>query len=395
MKKFTHCIAAKYIKDHQNVNDVKVRSRYGALEGWSSIVINLLLFAVKMILGISVRSVALIADAIHTLSDSGTSAVVIIGFKMARKPSDKKHPFGHGRMESIAALVVSVLLFMAGIELLEKSFFAIIHPKSTTAPTWVIVIVAATIVIKELMSRFSYHLGKMIDSQALKADALHHRTDAITTILVVTALISTRLGYNYVDGIMGSVVSLVIFYSAFLIAKEAVNPLLGEAPSKERIKEIEDMALAYKGVSGVHSVIFHKYGQTSVISLHIEVPDDDSASRLHALAERIEDAITKRIPGMAVVHVDPIKKDHPKYDQITQAIEEIISEDKRVNAFHDLRIVGSDVNKCRVIFDMVLEQDTDEKETYDIIRSITGKFKTRFPEMRMVVKTEPKYAYSS
>ena len=253
MKKFTQWIAAKVIKNHQSVNDLKVRSRYGALEGWASIVINLLLFVVKIVLGFSIKSVSLIADAVHTLADSGTSAVVIIGFKIARKPSDKEHPFGHGRMESVAALVVSVLLFMAGVELVEKSIHAIVKPHSSTAPTGVILVILVTIVIKELMSRFSYQLGEIIDSQALKADALHHRSDVI---------------------------------------------------------------------------------------------------------------------------------------------KEIISEDRRVNAFHDLRIVGCDANRCNVVFDIVLEQDADEQETYDIIRSITEKFKTKFPEMKTVIKAEPKYAYS-
>jgi cation diffusion facilitator family transporter len=269
MKKFTQWIAAKTIKDHQSVNDLKVRARYGALEGWASIVINLLLFVVKIVLGFSIKSVSLIADAVHTLADSGTSAVVIIGFKIARKPSDKEHPFGHGRMESIAALVVSVLLFMAGVELVEKSIRAIVKPHSSIAPTGVILVIFATIVIKELMSRFSYQLGEIIDSQALKADALHHRSDVIATALVVVALIATRFGYNNIDGMMGVGVSLIIFYSAFSIAKEAVNPLLGEAPSKEAIKEIETLAKAHEGVLGVHDVIFHKYGQTSIISLHI------------------------------------------------------------------------------------------------------------------------------
>jgi len=394
MKKFAHWIAAKCIKNHQSVNDLKVRARYGALEGWTSIVVNLLLFVVKILLGLSIKSVSLIADAVHTLADSGTSAVVIIGFKIARKPSDKEHPFGHGRMESVAALVVSVLLFMAGVELLEKSINAIVKPHSSTAPTSVILVILATIVIKELMSRFSYHLGEIIDSQALKADALHHRSDLIATALVVVALVATRFGYNNIDGVMGVGVSLIIFYSAFSIAKETVNPLLGEAPSRETIKEIENLALDHEGVLGVHDVIFHKYGQTSVISLHIEVSDNDSASKLHSLAEQVEETINQKIPGMVVVHVDPINKDHPQYEQITQAIKEIISEDRRVNTFHDLRIVGCDANRCNVVFDIVLEQDVDEQETYDIIRSISEKFKTKFPEMKTVIKTEPKYAYS-
>jgi len=395
MKKITHWIAAKVIKDHQNVNDLKVRARYGALEGWASIVINLLLFVVKIVLGLSIKSVSLIADAVHTLADSGTSAVVIIGFKIARKPSDKEHPFGHGRMESVAAMVVSVLLFMAGVELVEKSIHAIIKPHSSTASTNVIIVILVTIVIKELMSRFSYQLGEIIDSQALKADALHHRSDVIATTLVVVALIATRFGYNYVDGVMGVLVSLIIFYSAFSIAKEAVNPLLGEAPSKETIKEREKLALGHEGVLGVHDVIFHKYGQTSIISLHIEVSDKDSAFSLHNLSEEVEQEIAGKMGGTVVVHIDPINKEHPEYEAITQTIRDIILEDRRVNSFHEVRIVGCKANRCNVVFDIVLEQDADEQETYDIIHHITEKFKTKYPEMKTVIKAEPKHAYSS
>jgi cation diffusion facilitator family transporter len=395
MKKFTQWIAAKAIKNHQNVNDLKVRSRYGTLEGWASIVINLLLFVVKIVLGLSIKSVSLIADAVHTLADSGTSAVVIIGFKIARKPSDKEHPFGHGRMESVAALVVSVLLFMAGVELLEKSIHAIIKPHGSTAPTGVILLIIATIVIKELMARFSYQLGDIIDSQALKADALHHRSDVVATTLVVVALIATRFGYNNIDGIMGVGISLIIFYSAFSIAKEAINPLLGEAPSKEEIKEIETLTKAHEGVLGVHDVIIHKYGQTCIISLHIEVSDKDPVFELHNLSEEVEQEIARKKGGTVVAHIDPINKEHPQYEVIIKTVGEIISQDKRVNSFHDLRIVGCKANRCNVVFDIVLEQEADEQETYDIIRLIKEKIKTEFPEMKIIIKAEPKYAYSA
>jgi len=394
MKKFTRWIAAKLIKNHQSVNDLKVRAHYGALEGWASIVINLLLFVIKMLVGLSIKSVSLIADAIHTLADSATSAVVIIGFKIAKKPSDKEHPFGHGRMESVAALIVSVLLFIASVELLEKSIHTAFHPQASTASFGVILLIVGTIIIKELMSRFSYQLGEIIDSQALKADALHHRSDVIATALVVVALIASRFDYNRIDGVMGVCVSLIIFYSAYSIAKEAVNPLLGEAPSKNTIKKIESLTKAHEGVLGVHDIIFHKYGQTSIISLHIEVSDKEPVFKLHMLSEAIEEQITQKMGGTVIIHIDPINKEHPKYEAIAQAIEQIISEDKRVNSFHELRIVGCRANKCNVVFDIALEEDADEQQTYDIIRSIREKFKKRFPEMKTVIKAEPKYAYN-
>ena len=196
MKKFTRWLVSKSIKDHQNVNDLKVRARYGTLEGWTSIVINILLFAVKITIGLSIKSVALIADAIHTLADSVTSVVVIIGFKVAKRPSDKEHPFGHGRTESVATLIVSVLLFIAGFELLQKSIHSIARPQESTASLNVILIIAGTIIIKELMARFSYQLGDIIDSQALRADALHHRTDVFATGLVVVASLPRILDFT-------------------------------------------------------------------------------------------------------------------------------------------------------------------------------------------------------
>ncbi len=394
MKKLTHWTVARFIKNHQEINYLKVRARYGALEGWVSIVGNTLLLAIKLIAGLSIGSVSLIADAVHTLSDSATSVVVIIGFKMAKKPSDKEHPFGHGRMEFVATLIVSVLLFIAGVELLEKSIHSIIHPQAVTASVGIILIIAGTILAKELMSRFSYELGEMIDSKTLKADALHHRSDAVSTVLVVVALVASRFGVNRIDGIMGVFVALIIFYSGYEIAKGAVSSLLGEAPSRETIEEIARLARKHEGVLGVHDIVVHEYGQTRLISLHIEVFDKENASRLHELSEAIEDEVGRKMNGKVVVHVDPINKDHPEYDVIEQTIRKIISEDNRVHSFHELRIVGCDVNRCNVIFDIAIEEDADEQETYDIIHYIQERFKKRFPEMKTVIKAEPKYAYT-
>jgi cation diffusion facilitator family transporter len=394
MRRLTRWMAARVIRDHERIDDLKVRARYGTLEGWASIVVNTLLFVIKLLVGLSINSVSLIADAVHTLADSATSVVVIIGFKMAKKPSDKEHPFGHGRMESVATLIVSVLLFIAGFELLAQSARSTLSPQTSTASVGVLLLIAGTILVKELLSRFSYALGDMIDSQTLKADALHHRSDVLATALVLVALIAARFGYTRIDGVMGIFVSLVIFYSAYLIAREAIAPLLGQAPSKEMLKQIVRLARAHEGVFGVHDIIYHRYGQTSIVSLHIEVSHQESALRLHALAERVEAEIGKETGGTVVVHVDPINKDHPQYEAIAQAIAEITSADPRVHSFHDLRIVGCDMDRCNVVFDIALEEDADEQEIYDLIRSIRAQFTSRFPEMKTVINAEPKYAYS-
>ncbi|HIJ19434.1 MAG TPA: cation diffusion facilitator family transporter [Deltaproteobacteria bacterium] len=394
MKKFTRWVVLKSIKDHQQIDDLKVRAKYGALEGWTSIVINILLFAVKISIGLSIKSVALIADAVHTLADSVTSVVVIIGFKIARKASDEEHPFGHGRTEAVATLIVAVLLFIAGFELLKESIQSISGPQASAASPGVILIIAATIIIKELMARFAYQLGDMIDSQALKADALHHRTDVLATGLVVVALVAAHFGFRGVDGIMGAFVSLIIFYSAYSIAKEAVSPLLGEAPSPETIMEIEGIASAFEGVQGVHDIIYHKYGQTVIVSLHIEVSDKASAFELHALSEAVEERIGQKFGGTVIAHVDPINMDHPEYHAIERKIAEIISKEQRVRSFHDLRIIGCSLGKCSAVFDIVLEKEEGEKERYDIVRFVSKRVREEFPGMKTVIKVDPRFAYT-
>ncbi len=374
------------------MDDLKVRLRYGLLEGWISIVLNLLLFAVKLILGLMIKSVSLIADALHTLADSATSLVVIIGFKIARKPSDREHPFGHGKMESISALIIAILLFVVCVELLEKSIYRIFNPTTTRASLFIILIIAGTALIKEVMSRFSSILGDMIDSKALKADALHHRSDVFATLVVVVALIGSYWGYTRLDGIMGIIVSLVIGASAFSIARDAIHPLLGEAPSAERIREVEEIAMEQSDVLGVHEIIIHTYGQVRMISLHLEVSDKSTAYELHHLSEEVEEAIAKKLKAEVVAHIDPVNKDHPQYEEIHRVVSEIASEDSRISSFHDLRIVGTDPGKSKAVFNIVLEEDIDDQERYDIIRSAQKKFLARFPSMKIVVKAESKFA---
>jgi len=391
---FTSWIVKRFIKGYPDINDPMVRTRVGFFEGWVSIIGNLLLFGIKIAAGILINSIALIADAVHTLSDSATSAVVVIGFKIAEKPSDKEHPFGHGKMESVSALILSVLLFIAGFEILKKSAYGVNHPQETPASLLVIFIISATIAVKEMMARFSYNLGDMIDSSALKADGLHHRSDVLATGLVVIVLVAARFGYRRIDGVMGIVVSLIIFYSAYKISKEAINPLLGQAPSKEILKRIEAIAKRHAGVLGVHDIIVHKYGRVSIISFHIEVSGKDSIFHLHDLSEEVEEDVGREIGGKVIVHIDPVDKDYPGYDKIALAVKEIIDEDKRVHSFYELRIIGSRINKGKVVFDIALEEDADEKKKYDIIHSIQNKFKQKFPNMKIVIKAEPKYSYN-
>lgn len=393
MKRVFLFFTSLFIPKDASVRDPAVRARYGVLEGWISIVGNMILFGAKLYAGILVKSTALIADAFHTLSDSATSAVVIIGFKLSQKPSDKEHPFGHGRVESVATVIISVLLFVAGFELLKTSVYAIRHPSQATASIPVILMVIGTVIVKQLMARFSFVIGEHIDSAALKADALHHQSDALSTILVLVALAASRYGYYSLDGVMGCLVSVAIFISAYQIMKDAVNPLLGEAPSQEFIDMIETQCKAISGVLGVHDIISHTYGQTRITSLHIEVCAREKALALHRLAEEVEDEIGQVTHGQVVVHIDPVNRDHPDYGRIKTCLELIVSENKKTDSFHDLRIVGDDSGPATAIFDIVTREAVPESENAEIVGEIRAAFSEAFPHLKTVIKTAPKYSY--
>lgn len=394
MEKTSIAIAKKLIRDKRPADIPEVRAKYGILEGWISIIINLFLFGIKITAGIKVQSTALIADAVHTLADSATSIVVIVGFKISQKPSDVEHPFGHGRVEPIATLIIAILLFVAGFELLHHSIQSILTPSNSRAGYMIIYIILGTVVIKELLARFSFAIGDYIDSDALKADALHHRSDVFATLLVVVALIASRYGYYNVDGIMGCLVSLIIFYSAYMIAKDAISPLLGEAPPPEFLEQIEALCLSIPGVLGVHDIISHKYGQNRITSLHIEVSHKKSAVELHTIAEQIEDAIGANTNGIAVVHIDPVNKNHPGYAAVSNIITASIENDHRINSFYDLKIIGENIETASILFNIETAGTIPETENHAIITTLSEHMKAVFPGIRIRIKTNPKFSYN-
>lgn len=394
MKPFALWLASHFIKHHTRTTNPDVRARYGVLEGWVSIVGNALLFAVKAIIAVWVGSAALIADAVHTLTDSATSAVVIVGFKMSRKPSDSRHPFGHGRIEPVATLIIAILLFVAGFELLKHSVMAMWHPTVAKAGYGAIAIIFGTVVAKELMARFSFALGDLIDSATLKADALHHRSDAFSTLLVIVALIASRFGYPQVDGVMGIGVSLVIFASAWGIAREAVNPLIGEAPSQGVLDEIEGACRVITGVLGVHDIVVHNYGENRIVSLHIEVSHRLSALTIHEIAEDVEENVGRLTHGMVVVHMDPINRDHPHYGTVLEAVQEVVAGDDRILTFHDLRIVGATLDRGTILFGITLNNNDRPTDHHEVLKDTRDAMQARFPNLDLLIKIAPMYSYN-
>ncbi len=387
MKKITGIIVKKIIKNSDSVFDPSVRTAYGKLEGWVGIAGNLILFAIKFYLGIISGSAALLADAVHTLGDSITSAVVIAGFIMAGKPCDKEHPFGHERMESIVALVISNLLFVTGFELIIHSIKKIMHPSINRAGFTIMAIIAATIFAKEIMSRFAYQLGEMIDSDALRADAMHHRTDVAATAMVLIALLGARFNLFFLDGIMGVVVSLIIFYSAYDIFKNAVDTLLGKAPSEELIEKIRKEVLKTPKIIGVHDINVHQYGSRSVISLHAEIKENLNGEELHGISEDVEHRIQNTIPGATTtVHMEPLNPFHPDKKDVERLISQICSKDKRIQSFQNLRIIGERDQFFSVLFDLVLSPDVQKNKMDKQIKLFKERLLQRFPNIEIFIR---------
>ncbi len=381
-------LVQRFVPAGGKISDPRVRERYGLLEGWVSVVVNLVIFGVKLVPGLLLGSVSLVADAIHSASDVASSAIVIWGFRASAKPSDREHPFGHGRIESIASLVIAVLLLVAALEFGKAAVERLLAPQAVQAPPLVLVLLALTIAAKEWLARFALHLGRTINSSALKADFWHHRSDALSTVIVVLALVGAELGVSWLDGAAGLAVSGFLAWAGIELVKESVDPLIGEAPSPALVQEIRELALAVDGVDKVHDIIVHHYGGLVVTSLHIEVSARLSAVQGHELAEEVEEKVMEALPGWATVHVDPVNRDHPLYDAVERFLEEIVAEVAGAESFHDLRIVGRE-KPCFVIFDLMAAPG-GVRAAQKIREAVLA----RFPEVdKVVVNLEPRYVY--
>lgn len=365
------------------------RRAAGLLEGWVSIAVNLVVGVVKLVAGLAIGSISLVADAVHSFSDLVTSGVVIWGFSAAARPSDREHPFGHGRLESVAALVIAVLLLVAALEFAMASVRRLLAPQAVTASWTLLAVLVVTVIAKEWLARFALRLGRKIDSTALRADAWHHRSDVLATAVVIVALVGARFGITWLDGAAGLVVAGALGWTGVTLVKESADPLIGTAPSPGLVEEIKVVALAVPGVDAVHDVIVHRYGGLLVTSLHIEVSAEHDTMACHELAERVEEAVMGRFGGWAVVHVDPVDRAHPLYPAIAAFLAQRLGGGPESASFHDLRIVGRQA-PCYVIFDLKAAPEESERLQEQLVHEL----KESFPQVaKVMVNREPRYVY--
>lgn len=306
----TRLLIKLFIRDYENVKDYSVRRKYGFLSGLVGIICNLILFTSKFIIGIISSSVAVMADAFNNLSDASSSIVTLIGFKMASKPADKDHPFGHGRIEYITGLIVSLAIILMGMELAKSSIENIFHAEEITFNKFSLCILIGSIVIKLWLFVFNNAISKKIDSTVMKASAIDSLSDVIATLtVIVSVLISRSTGLN-IDGFAGILVSIFIIWTGISTAKETIKPLVGTSPDKKILNLIEEKVLSYEGVLGVHDILIHNYGPTKIVaSLHVETLDNITLLQAHSIADKIEKDLNKKFNGIFLVHVDPISED--------------------------------------------------------------------------------------
>ncbi len=356
------------------------RERLGVLEGWVSIVINLVVSTVKLVPGLLIGSTSLVADAVHSLGDVASSVVVIWSFKAGAKPPDREHPFGHGRLESVASLVIAVLLLVAALEFGKSGVVRLLNPQPVEASLPVLVVLGSTIVLKEWLARFASRLGRLLDSAALEGDAWHHRSDALSTGVVLLALVGERMGWRYLDGAATLVVAGFIAWAGIELVRQSLDPLIGAAPPGELRDTIRRLALGVEGVQAVHDVMVHAYGTLLVISLHVEVPVELDSVRSHEVAEEVERRLAEALGAVVVVHADPVDRNHPLYRPISRLLDDLVEEMPGFLEYHDLRIVGSS-ERCNVVFDVVLE-DMDPGEFRE---RVSRTLQERFPQVAAVV----------
>ena len=364
------------------------RSKIGKFQGWVSVFVNGFLFIIKFIIGIIIGSVSVIADAVHTLSDVISSGVVIWGFHEAEKPADTEHPYGHGRVEYIATLIIAILLAVVGVEFIKSSIGRILNPSPILPSWWMIIIIFATVILKELTARYAEFLAHKISSGTLHADAWHHRSDAISSLLVIIAMIAGRYGYYAIDGWAGIGVALFVIWTGFTIAKEAIDDIIGTPPAEDEINDIKQVVSNIKGVLGVHDITVHSYGKDKFVSIHVEIDDNISSAKAHDIAEDVEMILFSRLEIEPTVHIDPISINNPMIQKVNIYLENNWKDDERITGWHDIRIVDTEKHHV-ILFGINTKAGFTKAESIGIRDELINTIKRKFSRFEVNVRISP------
>lgn len=364
----TELIVKLFIRNSENTKDNTVRKAYGTLGGFVGIICNLILCVIKITVGLISGSISIMADGFNNLSDMGSSLITIIGFKLAGKPADKDHPFGHGRIEYISAFVVAMLILIVGVDLFESSISALINNTATpTYSIWAIVVLAVSVLVKFWMFLFNKKLSIKISSEVLLATAKDSLNDSIATAVILLSVAVTKfvtLPFN-LDALMGILVALFILWAGIGSARDTLNEILGKPPEKELIEELESIILSFKEFVGIHDLIVHNYGVgRQFASVHVEVPQDIDIVKCHEQVDLCEKLVGEQLNLTLVIHMDPIDINNEVVNVTKQQLADAIKVINENLTLHDFRMTPLSEKRTNLIFDVVVpaELKMSEKE---------------------------------
>lgn len=347
-------LAKLFIKNGDDTSSPAVRQAYGILCGSVGIGLNLLLFLGKSLAGLLSHSIAITADAFNNLSDAGSSLITLVGFRMAGQKPDPHHPFGHGRIEYLSGLFVSIAILIMAFELVRSSVDKILHPQPVEFSLLTAGILAVSIGVKLYMAYYNRSVAGKIDSAAMKATATDSLSDTLATSVVLAASVTAHFTGLDIDGYCGVLVGLFIFYAGYCAARDTISPLLGQPPHPDFVRSVEHIVTGYEHVLGIHDMVVHDYGPGRVmLSLHAEVPADGDLLTLHDMIDNIEHHLQNELHCEAVIHMDPVITNDKQTNRIKREVDGLLKEKYPEIRFHDFRIVKGPTH-TNIIFDIVV-----------------------------------------
>lgn len=391
----TEFLVRRFVKNYEQTETVAVRTAYGVLASVVGILCNVFLFFVKGAVGIILHSISVTADAFNNLSDAGSSIIGLVGVKMAEKPADEEHPFGHGRIEYIAALIVAFIVLQVGFTFLKDAIGRIWNPEILTFNTVSVLILILSIGVKVWMAAFNRKLGKRIDSKVMMATAADAMGDVATTTATILSVFFFRVTGINIDGFVGIGVALVVMWAGIGIAKDTLEPLIGEAVPQETFDEITKFVESYDGIVGTHDLLVHNYGPgRSMASIHAEVPNDVNIEVSHEIIDRIEREARKYLGIYLLIHMDPIETKDQDVIEIREKVEHIVAETDPEASIHDFRMVPGE-HQINLIFDMVMPHGYDKEEENALLHLVMEKIRHLDERYQCVITMEKSYVAES
>lgn len=369
----TQLLVRIFVKDYNNSKQPSVRTAYGLLAGAVGIVCNLILFVIKLAIGYFINSISVMADAFNNLSDAASSVIGLVGVKIAQKPADKEHPFGHGRSEYIAAFIVSFLILQVGLTCFKNSFQKILKPQIVDFYVPAIIILVLSIFVKLWLSFFNKNLGKLTNSEVMKATGADALGDVLITSVTVLSIIVGKLSGVPIDGWMGTIVSIFVLLAGFNIAKETLEPLIGPAISRETYEKITEKVESYESILGSHDLIVHNYGPSrTMATIHVEVPRTTNLETAHEIIDGIERDILREMNIFLVIHLDPVETEDVTVLEKKEEIDDLIHSIEPKATMHDFRI-SEEGDRRKLIFDIVIPYSYKTKDQPLLISQIENK----------------------